>query len=387
MNRMYNLIVLPSMVAVLSLFASCTNENAVDSAPANALKMNVFLRSGDQNSAKSQTRGSYTYTPSVATKYSYYGNDNPSYFSGNTSIGIFLRQAKADRDLYLFTTIDPNTKVTTTSGPYDNIQYVSYGNYPNQQWLANNNNTSVLLSDTINGQVCAYYPFHSNYTFDGNLYQSDRTFNTGYTSVQKLPIDCTVGQDYMYSKLSAASNGNALNGQNPVVSLHMLHAQAILKFTVSVPSDYSGNVSLTQFTVVGGFAMQGSLNITDGSYTVDMSPSGADTLVYKGQASGILATLSTSQSYTTSTFVLPKSESSATSLSVVAHIGGHDYTATISGLTLLRGYYYTIPLLLTNENLIVSQVDIEPWAYTSVPTQPLIPSTAKKQDNGTYVFE
>jgi hypothetical protein len=167
----------------------------------------------------------------------------------------------------------------------------------------------------------------------------------------------------------------------------MLHAQAILKFTVSVPSDYSGNVSLTQFTVVGGFAMQGSLNITDGSYTVDMSPSGADTLVYKGQASGILATLSTSQSYTTSTFVLPKSESSATSLSVVAHIGGHDYTATISGLTLLRGYYYTIPLLLTNENLIVSQVDIEPWAYTSVPTQPLIPSTAKKQDNGTYVFE
>ena len=386
MNRMYNLIVLPSMVAVLSLLASCTSEDTVDSTPANSLKLNVFLRSGDQSSAKSQTRGSYTYTPSVATKYSYYGNDNPSYFAGNTSLGIFLRQ-KAGNDLYLFSTIDPNTKVKTTSGPYDNIQYVSSGTYPNQQWTANNNNTSVLLSDSIDGQVCAYYPFHTNYTFDGNLYQSDRTYNTGYTSVQKLPIDCTVGQDYMYSKLSAASNGNALNGQNPVVSLHMLHAQAILKFTVSVPSDYSGNVSLTQFTVVGGFAMQGSLNITDGSYTVDMSPSGADTLVYKGQASGILATLSTSQSYTTSTFVLPKSESSATSLSVVAHIGGHDYTATISGLTLLRGYYYTIPLLLTNENLIVSQVDIEPWAYTSVPTQPLIPSTAKKQDNGTYVFE
>lgn len=387
MNRMYSLMVLPSIMAAMALFASCTNEDTVDTTPANALKLNVYLRSDNQSSAKEQTRGSYTYTPSVATKYSYYGNDNPSYFAGNTSVGIFLRQAKADKDLYLFSTIDPNTKVTTTSGPYDNIQYISNGTYPNQQWIANNNNTSILLSDSIDGQVCAYYPFHSNYTFDGNLYQSDRTFNTGYTSVQKLPVDCTVGQDYMYSKLATASNGNALNGQNPVVSLHMLHAQTILKFTVSVPSDYSGNVSLTQFTVVGGFGMQGTLNITDGSYTVDLPSSGTDTLVYKGQASGNLATLSTSQNYTTTTFVLPKSESTATSLSIVAHIGGHDYTATISDLTLLRGYFYTIPLLLTNKNLVMTGVDIQPWAYTNVPSQPLIPSTAKKQGCGTYVFE
>ena len=83
--------------------------------------------------------------------------------------------------------------VYQTSGPYDNMDYKSYGTGTSQAWSSTH---SVVLSSNVNAKVCAYYPYLSTRSFDGNTYTYDQnlgrltTATTGNPSATAMSIPC-----------------------------------------------------------------------------------------------------------------------------------------------------------------------------------------------------
>ncbi len=122
---------------------------------------------------------------------------------------------------------------------------------------------------------------------------------------------------------------------------------------------------------------------TSGSsnYTVKMPdtypgsglPASADTIDVQASASSNLHVLTATSSYERAYFCVPVNETVPTNLTIECVIDGHTYRATISSLTLLREWIYEIPLMLTQGQLVVNQVTINPWTIdSSIPVTPLL---------------
>lgn len=375
---MINKMVLAAMAA-LPLFASCSSdEDTSSSGNPKELKVRVGI------SAAAQTKAN---NPTAAAMYQWGSNTNPAAFAGAETIGLFLRNSTTGKE-YGFTTQNPTTLQYELTGPYDNIAYKSYGTGTSQSWTLTNSVSSVILSSTVNGKVCAYYPYLSTRTFDGNTYTYDAflarltTPTTGNPSATSMAINCAAGVDCMYAAYSdCAPVGSNLNGDTPVLDIVMHHAQAVLKVSVEVASDFSGTADLTDIRIHGGFAMNGNVNITDGSLTPILptisgtgTTASEDTIHVYNTDSSPLKTLSTSTKYNAQWFMVPISETVAKDLTFELKIAGHTYKATVSGLTIKRGWIYDVPLLVTNKSLIIHGVVIVPWETQNITVTPLLPA-------------
>lgn len=377
---MINKVVLAAMAA-LPLFASCgTDEDSSGSENPKALKLHL----GIDRSAKTRANN-----PTFANTYAWGSNTNPSAFGGGETIGIYLRKA-SDHSAYGFvttnTTVTPN--VVQRSGPYDNIDYKSYGTGAGQTWAVVNANTPVILDSKINGALCAYYPYDSKMEYDGNHYEYNDDFTAITNTIPTNPTDaatamainCSKGVDYMYATYNDCKPvGSALNGDTPVLDITMHHAQAVLKVEVSVDPSFVGSANLTDLLVTGGFAMKGTTNITDGTLIPIMpkTSTGAtateDSIHVFTTDSSPLKTLNVNTSYVGQWFMLPINETVPKDLNFAVIVAGHSYTATVSQLMIKRGWIYDLKLQLTNKNLIIHGVVITPWETQVIGTRPLVP--------------
>lgn len=370
---MTNKMVLAAIVA-LPLFASCSSDEETSSS-GNSKELKVHL------GIAQTVEDSRANNPASATMYQWGSNTNPSAFGGAETIGLYVRNYSTGLE-YGFTTQDPTTHVYQTSGPYDNMDYKSYGTGTSQAWSSTH---SVVLSSNVNAKVCAYYPYLSTRSFDGNTYTYDQnlgrltTATTGNPSATAMSIPCSAGVDYMYAAYTDCTPiGSSINGDTPVLDIHMHHAQAVLKISIEVAPDFAGTADLTEIRVHGGFAMNGSLNITDGTYAPIMPTNGGvpvaeDTIHVYHNDSSPLVKLNTTTKYTGQWFMLPISETVPKDVSFEVIIAGHTYKATLSQYTLKRGWIYDVPLLLTNKGLIIHGVVIIPWETQTVATTPLLP--------------
>ena len=362
-------------IAVLPLFASCSSdEDSSSSGKSKELTVHLGIAQTVENTKANN--------PAAATMYQWGSNTNPSAFGGAETIGLFVRNYSTGLE-YGFTTKNPSTLQDELTGPYDNMDYKSYGTGTSQAWTSTH---SVVLSSNVNAKVCAYYPYLSTRSFDGNTYTYDAylarqsTATTGNPSATAMSIACSSGVDYMYAAYAdCVPVGSNINGDTPVLDIHMHHAQAVLKMSIEVSPDFSGTADLTDIRIHGGFAMNGTVNITDGSFTPIMPknagvPVAEDTIHVYHDDSSALKTLSTTTKYQGQWFMLPISETVPKDVTFEVKIAGHTYKATLSQYTLLRGWIYDIPLLLTNKGLIIHGVIIIPWETQSISTTPLLPA-------------
>jgi hypothetical protein len=403
--------VLFAMVS-LPLLTACTDDSSSSVGNvSNELKLNVGIATPQKPdfvpaiSRVTNPTGATIYTWSTTPPYS----TNPTSFASGTDIGIFVRRA-SDEGPYGFVTWNTSgaTPVAQISGQYDNLKYTSTGSALNPPQIWNYSPTgsapSVFLPGDIDGKLCAYYPYDANLTYDGNSYTYDATYGAGtgpyplvvtstvgtgqpaatdyFTPSSGWYIDCSAGIDYMYCPQvgGVGSAGNVLNATYPLVNIVMHHAQACLKFKVSVPSTFSGTADLTKFKVYGGFAMKAYTDIWDpgtsstSNYTVVLPPGAtADTIKVEASGSAVLQTLSPTSAYECAYFCVPINEFVPTNLYIECDIDGHTYRATISSINLLREWIYEIPLILTQGQLVVNEVTINPWTInSSIPVTPLL---------------
>lgn len=391
-----------SVMAALPLLTACDSENAVttNNQAKNELKINVGIATPQRPDNISPE--SRVVNPTGATIYKWGSaapeNENPANFGSAEHIGIFLRDA-ATEGPYGYITWDgatpPNAQIT---GPYDNLEYVSVGNYHSTQvwnYVPMTGRPAIPLPDNVYSKLCAYYPYDPNVTYDGNTY----TFTSSaygmppYTLVQGAAtaspgnevsdllsgtagwlIDSSTGIDYMYCPATGPVGGTYIDGSLPLVNIKFHHAQTCLKFKISVPSTFSGSADITKFKVYGGFAMKSRVDIWTGNVTYrDMPSATADTIDVQASASSVLKTINATTPYETAYFCVPLNESVPTNLSIEVTIDGHTYRATISALTLMREWIYEIPLMLTQGQLVVNQVEIIPWTInSSIPVTPLL---------------
>ena len=409
-----------SVMAALPLLTACDSENAVttNNQANNELKINVGIATPQRPSdVPAESR---VINPTGATIYTWGSQspekDNPANFGANESIGIFLRE-KGTQNPYGFVTWDGNTPPNPQiTGPYDNLEYKSVGNYRTglQTWnyVPSVGKPAVPLPagglTGIESKLCAYYPYDPNVTYDGNEYNfTSSSFGAGspYTlvpigitgspgkEVSSLGnptggwlIDSSTGIDYMYcpetGPVGAGSPTSGICAGLPMVNITFHHAQTCLRFKVSVPATFSGSAKITRFKVYGGFTMKSRVDIWTGDVTERVMPptvpggsipATMDTIEVKASASSVLKTINTTTSYTPSYFCVPLNESVATNLNIEIDIDGHTYRATISSLVLKREWMYEIPLMLTDGHLVVHKVDIIPWTIdSSIPVTPLL---------------
>lgn len=408
-----------SVMAALPLLTACDSENAVttNNQANNELKINVGIATPQRPAdVPAESR---VVNPTGATIYTWGSqapeNVNPANFGANESIGIFLREQNTE-DAYGFITWDGSTPpVAQITGPYDNLEYKSVGNYRtgNQIWnyVPSIGRPAVPLpaggTTGVEARLCAYYPYDPNVTYDGNYYQYDSSpyNNLPYTLVPQTVtgspgnevsdlgnptggwlIDSSTGIDYMYcpatGPVGAGSPTTGISASLPMVNITFHHAQTCLRFKVSVPSTFSGSANITRFKVHGGFAMKSRVDIWTGNVTDRIMPptvpngnipANQDTIDAKVSANSVLKTINATTSYEPSYFCVPLNENVATNLYIAIDIDGHTYRATISSLVLKREWIYEIPLMLTDGHLVVNQVDIIPWTIdSSIPVTPLL---------------
>ena len=389
-----------SVMAALPLLTACDSETVAttNGQAKNELKINVGIATPQKpDDVPTESR---VVNPTGATIYKWGSaapeNENPANFGSAEHIGIFLRDA-ATEGPYGFITWDP-TPTAQITGPYDNLEYVSVGNYhTNQVWnyVPITGRTAITLPENVYSKLCAYYPYDPNVTYDGNTYSySSSAYGTPpYTLVQGPStgtpgnevsdllsgtagwlIDSSTGIDYMYCPATGPVGGMYIDGSLPLVNIKFHHAQTCLRFKVSVPSTFSGSADVTKFKVYGGFAMKSRVDIWTGNVTHRIMPSAtADTIDVQASASSVLKTINATTPYETAYFCVPLNESVPTNLSIEVTINGHTYRATISALTLKREWIYEIPLMLTQGQLVVNQVEIIPWTIdSSIPVTPLL---------------
>ena len=400
-------------MVTLPLLTACTDDsNSSVGKVSNELKINVGIATAQKPDGIPTT--SRVVNPTGATIYTWGSVDpeksNPTSFGSSESIGIFIRRA-IDEGPYGFVTWNTSggTPVAEISGQYDNLKYTSVGNYhTNQVWNYTTapNRPTVLLPEDVDGKLCAYYPYDGTVTYDGNTYTYDAsaygsapytidpsatTGTPGNPVSDRIPangdgwyIDCSAGIDYMYCPETGPVGGTYINGLLPMVNIVMHHAQACLRFKVSVPPSFSGSATITKFKVYGGFAMKAYTDIWrsgSSNYTVKMPdtypgsgiPASADTIDVQASASSNLHVLTATSSYEPAFFCVPVNETVPTNLTIECVIDSHTYRATISSLTLMREWIYEIPLMLTQGQLVVNQVTINPWTIdSSIPVTPLL---------------
>lgn len=407
-------------MVTLPLLTACTDDsNSSVGNVSNELKINVGIATAQK--PEGIPTNSRVVNPKNATIYTWGSVDpektNPTSFPSDAHIGIFLRRA-ADEGPYGYVTWNTSgsNPVAQISGPYDNMRYTSRGDYHSKQiweYATAPGRPTVLLPTGVYGKLCAYFPYDSisGLTYDGNSYNNidaspyingapytiDPTgapSGTGRPAVSDLGnpgngwlIDCSAGIDYMYCPAVGPVNGQYIDADRPVVNILMHHAQACLRFKVSVPASFSGIAKITRLKVYGGFAMKAYTDIwspstpTQSNYTVDMpetSPGSGqkatmDTIEVVANASSVLKTMTATSSYEAAFFCVPYNEAVPTNLYIECDIDGHTYRATISSITLLREWIYEIPLMLTDGQLIVNQVTINPWTIdSSIPVTPLL---------------
>lgn len=390
-----------SVMAALPLLTACDSENVVatNNQAKNELRVNVGIATPQRPDNISPE--SRVVNPTGATIYKWGSaapeNVNPANFGSGESIGIFLRDA-ATEGPYGFITWDGSGTNAQITGPYDNLRYTSVGNYHSTQvwnYVSAPGRPSVTLPEGVYSQLCAYYPYDGSVTYDGNKYSysSSPYGSTPYTLIQgsiiSSPgnevsdllsgnagwlIDSSTGIDYMYCPATGPVGGTYIDGNLPMVNIKFHHAQTCLKFKISVPSTFSGSANVTKFKVYGGFAMKSRVDIWTGNVTYrDMPSATADTIDVQASASSVLKTINATTPYETAYFCVPLNESVPTNLSIEVTIDGHTYRATISALTLMREWIYEIPLMLTQGQLVVNQVEIIPWTInSSIPVTPLL---------------
>lgn len=393
-----------SMASLVAMtFASCSSEDqnaATGDGNSSMLKIQVSMSDGTgvtqtPMGAKGATAvASRADNPSSASPYKYTPANNPSpaiphyFWSGEDRLGIFVRKAVSPYDEYIFITKD-EVGNKQRNQPIDNFRFYASGNYPQQLWMTYSSSEKPVLSSDLDGLLCAYWPYEKTMTFNGNVYDYDDNgnrilppVNTNQPSVHSWTIDCTTGTDYMYCGWVGynGSTSTPLNSTHPTTNIEMKHAQCMIKFSLRVASDYIGSASLTDFRMIGGFAMHGTMDITDGSYVPTPTKSGnQDTVRYYHQDSSNLRTLNTNTNYADSVFCLPFSETQPTTLHFSAIIDGNTYSNDISSITLMRGYIYNVRLVLANNELIISGVTIKQWIpYSDIAETALLPNESAK---------
>lgn len=406
-------------MVTLPLLTACTDDSGSSVGNvSNELKINVGIATAQK--PEGIPTNSRVVNPKYATIYTWGSADpektNPTTFASSDSIGIFLRRA-FDEGPYGYitwsnTTPDPTQAVAEVSGPYDNLCYKSSGTYHTTQvwnYRTAPERPTVLLPEDVDGLLCAYYPYDGTLTYDGNMYEygtSSYVNGAPYTILKNntisspgnpvsdlIPenkgwlIDCSTGKDYMYCPATGPVGGTYINGNLPLVNIVMHHAQACLRFKVSVPATFSGTAKITKLKVYGGFAMKAYTDIwrsstpTNSNYIIEMpettpgsgTAATMDTIEVKADASAVLKSITASSSYEAAFFCVPVNEAVPTDLYIECVIDGHTYRATISSITLLREWIYEIPLMLTDGQLVVNQVTINPWTIdNSIPVTPLL---------------
>lgn len=206
--------------------------------------------------------------------------------------------------------------------------------------------TGTIALNNTTGYVYAYSPYLS-------------TIN-----LASQAIDNT--KDWMYGVGAAGVSSSSSS-----TSIAMKHALAKIKVTIA-KSSYTGTGSLTALSITSdGIYSKGTLNTLNGTVTMGTSDG-----VKEFSWSGSYA-LTTSQADVDSWMVVPIGGSTAKDIVITATVDAQNYSATISGITPTKGYFYTIPLTLSDQGLSFGADDITITDWTSSPSSdtPLTPVT------------
>lgn len=391
-------------VALLAapLFNSCSQDDALITRTSQTGELKVEVGLYDV-----QTRAHVPYTPvTPADPYKYGGADNPDHFKSTHKIGLFIRKANSLSEPYWFNNAQPSDPADYT-GPYENIEYTAVGNWPTQTWTTP---SSVILHNTINAKICGYhlvnYPgtdngYKASLSYDKFDWQSampvggwgstppSAPLNMGLECIDTFDIHCNDGYELLYCPFTTTT----VNGSAPAVKLTFKHAQALLRLSVQLAPGFSGAATMTEFIVSGDFGVEGTYSIPKGTYKINWSdpsdPVVDATEEYKIQWTSTPYDLSESGDgkWSSDYFVLPKpsysadvndydqdGENGTTTFNFSVSVGGVKYTAKLNDVKLKRGWIYTIPLVISNHGLLLSEVDITPWNFQTFPIVPLVPA-------------
>ena len=212
--------------------------------------------------------------------------------------------------------------------PYDGAEYKNLLlQQENNLWTLTN---PVFLS-TTDARVYAYYPFKAENT-DGKA----------------IPVESETQTDYLYG-----THGPLVNNQNPVASLKMKHALALLKFRVYKEANVTSEPELTTITLaLGGnteriLCSKGSMNIASGRITPDTNTRPTAS-VYNLHVP-ISETIPENESELPALLTLPLSRATTSDgeIKLYFYIAGKQYSCPLPSGTDFKGgtkYIYTVKL-------------------------------------------
>lgn len=187
---------------------------------------------------------------------------------------------------------------------------------------------TVMLTPT-SGTVYAYYPYVPD------------------ADITSLPVSALTQTDYMY-----ATSHSGLTFSNYSASLVMNHAMAVASFRI-VKGNYGGACKVSQVAVKGSnLYTSAKYNGKNGSI---LSRSSANSFITSSEGSFTMTTSGTARNI----ILIPASVSGSATVSI--NLDGYDRTVTVPSFYPQAGKRYTYTLTVNEEEIIVSNVTVDPW--------------------------